>query len=168
MSDGYFFNFEKLPYIRAKKPNYCILCDLFKSNPQVPDLTVYKDKFFAASLNLYPYNPGHLLLFPIRHILDIREYTKEEELLMSKLVPYFLDILDKTHKPSGYNLGYNMGLPAGASIAHLHMHIIPRYPSEIGIADLIAGKRVLVEHPNQTREKIRKIINQYPLSMSST
>ena len=55
-------------------------------------------------------------------------------------------------KPSGYNIGYNMGLAAGASIEHLHLHIIPRYPREIGIAELIAGSRVLVQHPRETQE----------------
>ena len=72
-----------------------------------------------------------------------------------ELTNRFLDVLDALYHPSAYNIGYNMGMNAGASIAHLHLHIIPRYPRELGIADLIAGKRVLVESPLQTVERIR-------------
>jgi ATP adenylyltransferase len=65
-----------------------------------------------------------------------------------------LDILDNLYKPAGYNVGCNMGLCAGASIEHLHWHIIPRYPNEIGIAELLGGKRVLVEDIAKTRERL--------------
>jgi ATP adenylyltransferase len=71
------------------------------------------------------------------------------------------------HNPCGYNIGYNMGQPAGASIDHLHLHLIPRYPNETGIADLIAGKRVLVEEPEETARRIRKLVAQEPFSKST-
>ena len=77
---------------------------------------------------------------------------------MADTVRRLLDALDRTHKPQGYNIGYNMGLAAGASIRHLHVHVIPRYPSEIGIADLIGGKRVLVEDPRVTRDRVREAL----------
>jgi ATP adenylyltransferase len=79
-----------------------------------------------------------------------------------------LNILDHTHNPKAYNIGYNMGLEAGASIKHLHLHIIPRYPHEIGIADLMAGKRVLVENPKDTVKKIRDRMAHFPFSISTT
>ncbi|MFV3255000.1 HIT domain-containing protein, partial [Klebsiella pneumoniae] len=63
-----------------------------------------------------------------------------------------LDVLDSLYKPAGYNIGYNMGLAAGGSIEHLHMHIIPRYNNEIGIAELLGGKKVLVQNPLETRD----------------
>ena len=63
-------------------------------------------------------------------------------------------MLDREMKPAGYNIGYNMGLSAGASIEHLHLHIIPRYPREIGIVELISGSRVLVQHPRETQERL--------------
>lgn len=66
-----------------------------------------------------------------------------------------LDVLDAEYHPAGYNIGCNMGREAGASIDHLHWHIIPRYPREIGIAELLAGHRVLVEHPLNSLERIR-------------
>jgi len=151
----YFFNFEKLAYLTEEKPQGCILCNVRDSSPMVTDLSVYRNEFFIVSLNLYPYNPGHLLVFPVRHIEDIRQYTEEEELSQTKLLRLTIDVLDTLYKPSAYNIGYNMGLNAGASISHIHLHVIPRYPRELGIADLIAGKRVLVEDPLVSRERLK-------------
>jgi ATP adenylyltransferase len=164
----YFLNFEKLMYVKLKKEKGCILCNIAKQNHTEPDLSVFSDDLFIVTLNLYPYNPGHLLIFPKNHLEDIRHFTKQELMRLNALTNYFLDILDFTHNPFGYNIGYNMGLEAGASIKHIHLHIIPRYPHEIGLADLIAGKRVLVENPKETIKKIKKRINHFPFSISAT
>ncbi len=152
----YFFNFEKLTYLNEKKPDGCILCLVREASPEVADLSVYRDDYFIVSLNLYPYNPGHILIFPARHIEDIRDYTEEEERAQSRLLRTTIDILDELYRPQAYNIGYNMGLSAGASISHIHLHVIPRYPREIGIADLIAGRRVLVEDLMVTRERLKE------------
>ena len=74
-----------------------------------------------------------------------------------------LNVIDSTHNPAAYNIGYNMGPVAGASINHLHRHIIPRYPREIGISDLIAGKKVLVEDPRVTCRRIKKALKNNPI-----
>ena len=152
---SYFFNFEKLDYLKGRKPDGCILCLIKDSSPDVTDLSVFRDELFIISLNLYPYNPGHLLIFPLRHIEDIRDFTAEEENHLTSVLRMSIDVLDETHSPSGYNIGYNMGSIAGASINHLHMHVIPRYPREIGISELVSGKRVLVENPLLTQKKLK-------------
>ncbi len=154
----YFFNFEKMTYIKGGRPVGCILCLIRDESPEVVNLTVYRSEFFLAAVNLYPYNPGHLMVFPRRHLLDIREYTAEEEKDLAGVNRLLLNVLDRTHAPRAYNIGYNMGPVAGASIDHIHLHIIPRYPRETGIADLLAGKRVLVEDPLQTTEKLRDAV----------
>lgn len=168
MDNIYFFNFDKIAYIKGGKPEGCILCKIRERDPDIPNLTAYEDEHFLVSLNLYPYNPGHLIIFPALHLEDIREYTREQENRLTGLTKYFLTILDATHGPTAYNVGYNMGLVAGASINHLHMHIIPRYPREIGLADLIAGKRVLIEDPRETLISIKKEMDQRPFSTSMT
>ncbi len=166
MDDSYFLNFAKMAYLKKRRPQGCILCLIRDRSSEIVDLSIYRDDFFIITVNLYPYNPGHLLVFPVRHIEDIREYTEEEENRLNELVKFSLNILDKAYSPSGYNIGYNMGLPAGASIRHLHMHIIPRYPRETGIADLIAGKRVLVEDPRKTTERLKEIVDHSDFSKS--
>jgi ATP adenylyltransferase len=158
----YFFNFQKYAYIKGPKPRDCILCLIRDRDSSVIDLTVHRDELFIVAVNLYPYNPGHLLIFPARHIVDVRGFTPEEERRLASLTRYFLDIGDRVHRPAGYNIGYNMGSPAGASIEHLHLHLIPRYPHETGIADLLAGKRVLVEEPRETARRIREAVAENP------
>lgn len=151
----YFFNFEKMVYLKGKRPEGCILCLVRDGSDEVQSLIVHETDFSIVSLNLYPYNPGHLLVFPKRHARDLRELTPDERTDVDSLTRLCLDVLDETHGPAAYNIGCNMGLVAGASIDHLHWHIIPRYPREIGIAELMAGMRVLVQDPKETQRVLR-------------
>jgi ATP adenylyltransferase len=151
----YFFNFEKLSYLRGGRPEGCILCLVRDHTEQVVDLTVYEHENFSVCLNLYPYNPGHLMVFPHRHVVDLRDLTPEERRTLDTMIDRSLTILDQEYHPAGFNVGCNMGLTAGASIDHLHFHIIPRYAWEIGIAELLAGKRVLVENPLDTQVRLK-------------
>lgn len=157
---SYFFNFDKMKYVKGPRPDGCILCLIRDGSKDVEDLTVYADDLFTVSVNLYPYNPGHVMIFPNRHLEDIRSFTEAEDRRMTSLTRMLLDVLERTHQPAAFNIGYNMGASAGASIDHLHQHIIPRYPREIGIADLVAGKRVLIEDPRVTQERLRTAIGE--------
>ncbi|QQO08146.1 HIT domain-containing protein [Breznakiella homolactica] len=150
----YFFNFDKFAYLKGKRPEGCILCLIRENSPDVTNMVVYRNSHIGISLNLYPYNPGHLLIFPLRHTEDIRQLGTEERLALDAGLDKALSVLDGLYTPAAYNIGYNMGPVAGASINHLHMHVIPRYPREIGIAELLAGKRVLVEDLAVTRERM--------------
>jgi ATP adenylyltransferase len=161
----YFFNFEKLAYIKKPKPQGCIICLIAEGSDEVENLSVWENEFFLLTVNLYPYNPAHLLLAPKRHVVDVRELGEEENRQLGVLEKQTLDLLDRLYAPAGYNVGYNMGRPAGASIEHLHLHIIPRYPNETGIADLIAGKRVLVENPVTTTERLREELRRNPFRL---
>jgi ATP adenylyltransferase len=151
---SYFYNFDKMKYVRGPRPSGCILCLIRDKSGEVIDLTVYSDELFTVSVNLHPYNPGHVMIFPNRHLLDVREMTEAEDSRLAQLTRQFLSILESTHSPAGFNIGYNMGSSAGASIDHLHLHVIPRYPKEVGIADLVAGKRVLIEDPRVTQSRL--------------
>ena len=153
----YFFNFEKIAYLKDKKPDGCILCRLHSGEPET-DTIVYRTEDIAVALNLYPYNPGHCMIFPLRHVEDIRELTADERQSLDSVLDKVLGALDSLYKPSGYNIGFNMGLEAGASIGHLHLHVIPRYPHELGIAELLGGKRVLVEDLKLTKEKLKEAL----------
>lgn len=158
----YFFSFNKMKYFKEKKPDGCILCLIRQGSEEVENLTVYQNELVTVSVNLYPYNPGHLLIFPNRHIQDLRDLSPEEEKAVSEVTKQTLTILDEVFSPSAYNVGYNMGLEAGGSIDHLHCHIIPRYPREIGIAELIGGRKILVESPYDTAEKLAAAFNFSP------
>jgi len=156
----YFFNFEKLAYLKGERPEGCILCLVSAGDKKVVDLTVYNSSHFIVSLNLYPYNPGHVLIFPKRHITDLRALKYEEMEEFDRTLRLTLDVMDEELRPGGVNIGCNMGAVAGASIDHLHWHVIPRYPQEIGIAELLAGRRVLVDNPLETQKRLIKAFNR--------
>lgn len=158
----YFLSFDKMKYFREKKPDGCILCLISEGSGLVENLTVYQTDLVTVTVNLYPYNPGHLLIFPNRHIFDIRDLTDREESALSDITKKAITKLDELFSPTAYNIGYNMGLDAGGSIEHLHKHVIPRYPREIGIAELIGGKKILVESPYETAEKLRSAFGFSP------
>jgi ATP adenylyltransferase len=172
VNGDYFFCFDKTDYIRERRAGRdgleCLLCRILRGASGVSDLTVYRDDLFSASLNLYPYNPGHLFLYPVRHLEDVRALTEEEAGRQAKLVGYFLDRLEDVYHPAGFNIGYNMGRSAGASLPHLHQHIIPRYQNEIGLAEIVAGTRVLVEDPRRSLERLKEAVYKRPFSISMT
>jgi len=151
-----------MAYLKNPKPDECIICLVVKDSPLVESLKIWENDRFIATVNLYPYNPAHLMIAPRRHITDIRELSPREAAELHAAERYLLNILDAVYSPSSFNIGYNMGLEAGASIEHLHLHIIPRYPREMGIAELIGGKRVLVEDPVHTQKRIIEEIDRSP------
>ncbi len=151
----------KLNYVKGERPNVnCILCSVVEKDPQVASLDVYRSKNFVVSSNLFPYNPGHLMIFPLRHIESIEEFTDEEALEVHQLQVKSLKILRKNYNTESYNVGYNIGKSSGASIDHLHLHIVPRYPREIGFIDVIGGARIIVEDPNETVRRLSEEFNK--------
>ena len=111
----------KLKYVQELKTSEidCILCEIVKDSDKVEILKIYQDDQMAISLNLYPFNPGHLMVFPLRHILDFRELTETEILRLSQLICKCQDMLTEMYSPTGFNIGFNQGRAAGASIKHL-------------------------------------------------
>ena len=134
----------------------CILCAVCSRDKRVAKLEVFRAKYWVVSVNLHPYNVGHMLLFPIRHIVDIRELRKVEASELMSLQALCLDVLDALYGPAGYNVGFNINRPAGASIEHLHLHIVPRYPNEAGFMDILSETRTIVESPKQTVQKLKR------------
>jgi len=153
----YLFNTNKIDYVRGDKPDVeCILCAIRDRSEKITCLEVYRTEHFIISVNLYPFNPGHLMIFPSRHVEVLEELTDDEALEMHKLLARAISILDSEFNPSGYNIGCNLGRGSGASIGHIHQHIIPRYENEVGFIDVIAGARVVVVDPVVVMERLRK------------
>jgi len=151
------FTPNKLSYVRGNKPKVdCILCSVVKKDKKVDNLVVFEGKQLFVTLNLYPYNPGHLMIFPKRHIEHIKKLQRNEWNELYDLQLKCINILDKVYQPQGYNLGFNIGKSGGASIPHIHFHIIPRYLNEIGIVEIMSDARLIVENPNDTLKKLKK------------
>lgn len=139
----------------------CILCSILQESPEVTNLLVWKNEHVAACANLYPYNAGHLLLFPVKHIVDPREFEDLEVRQMNSLLAKTLEVLDHVYHPAGYNIGYNVGEASGASISHLHQHVVPRYSRELGFVDITAGAKIIIEDPAITLEKLKEEFSNF-------
>jgi ATP adenylyltransferase len=153
----------KTEYVKKKSgrpPGQCILCDIARGAGDVVNLEVARDEDFLITLNLYPYNPGHVMLFPARHVEDPRELDAEELAQLARLQNLTLDVLKAEYNPAGFNVGYNVGAAAGASIAHLHLHVVPRYPRELGVVDILSGAKIVIEDPTETRVRLRAAFDE--------
>jgi ATP adenylyltransferase len=155
------YSLNKMQYIKGKRPQVeCIFCAIINRAEEVEKLLVYEGESTVISVNKYPYNSGHLLICPKRHIIDYRELTGGEEQEIQLLLRKSLDALDTLYTPSGYNIGYNIGEFAGASLPHLHMHVIPRYPNELGFIDIVGGAKIVVEDPEETMKNLKKLFQK--------
>lgn len=156
MERSYLFNTEKIKYVKGDKPSVgCILCAIRDNNPLVKNLNVHTTENFIIAVNLFPFNPGHVMIFPRRHVCSIGELTEGEAAEMHSLLVKTLRCIDEEFNPSGYNVGYNLGDGSGASIQHLHQHIVPRYANEVGFLDVLSGTRVIVSDPVEVMEKLK-------------
>jgi ATP adenylyltransferase len=148
---------SKQNYARGERPKVdCILCEIVAERDTVDRLEITRTDHFLVSLNLHPYNPGHVMVFPRRHILHPAEFTGEEVADRHRLELRCIAVLDQLYRASGYNVGYNLGRASGASIEHWHLHIVPRYERELGFMDIIGGAKIMVEDPIRTRDRLRE------------
>lgn len=152
------FSTKKINYARGERPKVdCILCGVNEKNLIVDNLTIYETDLTIVSINLYPYNPGHLIIFPKRHILNIIDLTDEEALEIHKLTCKSIRIISGAWRAQGFNIGYNMGKNSGGSIPHIHEHIVPRFPNEAGFLDVFSNTRVVIYDPFEMKEEIKRL-----------
>lgn len=146
---------SKLAYAKGERPDVpCILCAAIAGDPRVTGLVAAKTDHFAILANLYPYNPGHLMIVPLRHVEDIVELSAEEAAALHQTTVSVIGILRELYTPSGINLGYNIGATSGASIPHLHQHVVPRHRTEMGFIDIVGGAKIIVEDPHVTMARV--------------
>ncbi|MGD1118678.1 MAG: HIT domain-containing protein [Dehalococcoidales bacterium] len=134
----------RIEYIRAAKPAGCILCDLPAAKKDVKNYILYRGKLNFIMLNSYPYNPGHLLIAPYRHVDSLEKLTDSERNEHYKLVSRSIVVLREAFKPAGFNMGANLGRVAGAGIEdHFHSHIVPRWQGDTNYITVLADIRVV-------------------------
>jgi ATP adenylyltransferase len=154
------FAIHKLGYAKGDRPKVeCILCGIVKNDPEVPNLVVTETELSLVSVNLFPYNPGHLIIFPKRHILLYQELSDEEALDIHRLSAKAIQLISKSWNAPGFNLGYNVGRNSGGSIPHIHQHIVPRFPNEVGFLDVFANTRIVIYEPYKMLEEFKRLWN---------
>lgn len=155
------FSIEKLNYARGDRPKVkCILCGVSEKNSEIPNLTIAETELSIVSVNLFPYNPGHLIIFPKRHIIKLQDAHDDEIMDIHKLSVKAITILSREWKTEAFNLGYNIGKNSGGSIAHIHRHLLPRFPNEAGFLDVFANTRIVIYEPYKMVEELKRLWNK--------
>ena len=116
-------------------------------------LVVARGTVAYVVLNLYPYNPGHLLVCTYRHVSDYIDLTRQETLEVAQLTQRAIRVVQHVSAPAGFNLGMNQGAVAGAGIAaHLHQHLVPRWPGDSNFLPVVGRTKALPQFLADTRE----------------
>ncbi|MDD5702603.1 MAG: HIT domain-containing protein [Dehalococcoidales bacterium] len=146
----------RVQYIRGKTPDGCIFCDKPGENRDEENLILHRgDKNFVI-MNAYPYNPGHLMVVPYRHIGKLEDMTDEERNDHYKIVSMALGILRADTNTDSFNLGMNLGRIAGAGIAdHIHTHIVPRWNGDNNFMPVIGDTRVISESIQEIYSRLK-------------
>jgi len=146
-------------YISGNKNNKgkCIFCQKPRENKDKENYILFRGKKCLVMLNTFPYNNGHLMVVPYRHIGSLEQLTPEEGQELVKVSSQMLALLKKVLHPEGFNLGMNIGEVAGAGIAgHLHLHIVPRWKGDSNFMPVISDVKVISESLDETYRKLRR------------
>ncbi len=148
---------HRLVYIKeGQQPseNDCPFC-LATANSDEESLIVYRGQHAYVILNLFPYNSGHLLICPYRHIATYDQATPEEVAEIGLLTQQAMKVLGNVSRSHGFNIGMNQGEVAGAGIAgHLHQHIVPRWRNDSNFFPIIAETKAIPRLLGEVREEL--------------
>jgi ATP adenylyltransferase len=141
--------------MKADKKSGCFLCQKASEKNDEENLILYRGKQNFILLNAYPYNPGHLMVAPYRHIGNLLD-TEEDELKEHyELIKMSVRLLTNIVRPAAFNVGMNLGKIAGAGVAdHIHSHIVPRWQGDTNFMPVVAETKVLSEALAETYRKL--------------
>lgn len=134
----------------------CVFCNAENADINSDDnLIVRKSELTFTMLNLYPYNSGHLMVIPYRHISDILQITPEENFEILNEIQFAVKALTLVSKPHGFNIGANIGKAAGAGIdQHIHFHVLPRWTGDTNFMPAIGEVKVISQDLLETKKAL--------------
>lgn len=154
---------HRMPYIRGEsrpadteRGAHCPFC---LDDGADDSLVVARGANTFVVMNLFPYNPGHLLLCPIRHVADYTDLTAEERSELNEWQDRMMRALRAASGPQGFNIGLNQGAAAGAGISgHLHVHVVPRWRGDSNFITTVGGARTMVMLLEETRDLLARTL----------
>lgn len=142
---------------QAGKPETCVFCEVASRDPSRDreQLILYRGKSNFIILNLFPYTTGHVMVVPYAHLANLPDLDAQTTGEMMALAQRLQKALEEAYHPGGFNLGMNMGRPAGAGIeAHVHLHLLPRWNGDTNFMTVVGETRVLPEDLSTTYDKL--------------
>jgi ATP adenylyltransferase len=145
---------------RSEEPKDCVFC-VAQSIDEGRQLLVYEGTLAYVILNKFPYNAGHLMVVPQRHVASLALLERAELNEMALLTQLSERVLMEAFTPQGLNVGMNLGRPAGAGIVdHLHMHLVPRWNGDTNFMTVVGEVRVLPEELAATAGRLRPLFKK--------
>jgi len=147
----------RLEYILNDKAEGCIFCQKPKERKDSRDYILLRGKKCLVMLNAFPYNSGHLMIIPYRHVGSVEDLEEEETKEMMKLLSLMTVLLKRAMDPDGFNIGMNVGDIAGAGIkGHLHLHVVPRWKGDCNFMPVLSDTRVVPDSLRSTYQKLKE------------
>ena len=145
----------RLPYVSgANGPQDCIFCSALTSSEE-GSLVIFRGSFAFVIINRFPYNTGHLMIAPHRHVATLSALTRDELSEIMVLTQRAEIALTEAYRPEGMNVGVNLGRPAGAGVVdHVHVHIVPRWSGDTNFMTVVGEVRVLPETLEATAARL--------------
>ena len=135
----------------------CIFCDKPREDRDAENYILLRAERVFVILNAFPYNNGHLMVVPYEHVGDLDAVAPASLAEMMTVAQRCIRVLRATLRPAGFNLGMNLGRPAGAGVAdHLHLHVVPRWAGDTNYMSVVADTRVLSQSLRSSYEALHK------------
>ncbi|MCH7895299.1 MAG: HIT domain-containing protein [candidate division NC10 bacterium] len=145
----------RMQYIVGPKSNGCILCEKAKGDEDTKNLILARGPLTYVLMNIYPYNSGHLMIAPYRHLKSLEKLSPDETAEMIAWASKSERILREAFHAEGFNIGVNVGKVAGAGIDdHLHMHVVPRWNGDTNFMPVLGETKVIPEYLEETYAKL--------------
>lgn len=151
----------RVEFIKKTKSKNCIFCSKSKSKNDTKNYVLYRGKYNFVMLNIYPYTNGHLMVAPYKHVGQLSKLKQYELHELFDITTNMVEILKKTHKIDGVNIGINIGRVAGAGIpGHLHVHIVPRWLGDTNFMVTIGNTKIISESLQHTYKTLLKEVSK--------
>ena len=162
---SYIKNFTDTKNEEKNEKNKCIFCEAQKLDMKEA-LVLFKGKFSFIILNKFPYNSGHIMIAPYRHVGNLTDLNDYEMLEITKLIKISIEALTRAYKPEGFNIGVNIGEAAGAGVpGHVHIHIVPRWKGDANYITIIGGVKVVPQSLEDTYNILKPLIEEVSKSL---
>jgi len=148
-----------MEYLVRDRADGCVFCQKLQEADDRNNLILYRGQSACVIMNLYPYNTGHLMIIPKEHVPNLEDLPEETCVELMYLIRESLKILRRVLRPDGFNVGANMGRPAGAGIeTHVHIHVVPRWEGDTNFMPVLAETRVM---PEMLLDTYDKLVNEF-------
>lgn len=149
----------RMEYILSEKESKCLFCEKLKQEKDEDNYILFRGKRCLVMLNAYPYNNGHLMIAPYRHLDSVENLKNDEAKEMMEILSRMITLLKRVLRPEGFNVGMNLGSVAGAGIVdHLHLHVVPRWKGDTSFMPLISNTKIISESLRKTYQKLKENI----------